>query len=62
LSGIRPATERLSERERTLILAILATPVPNRIGVELGGSDLCTLAQAVDASLGLLLCHEAAMG
>ena len=24
-SGIRPATERLSERERTLILAILAT-------------------------------------
>ena len=25
LSGIRPATERLSERERTLILAILAT-------------------------------------
>ncbi len=27
LSGIRLATERLSERERTLILAILATPV-----------------------------------
>jgi hypothetical protein len=27
LSGTRPATERLSERERTLILAILATLV-----------------------------------
>jgi hypothetical protein len=27
LSGTHPATERLSERERTLILAILATLV-----------------------------------
>jgi hypothetical protein len=27
LSGIHPATERLNERERTLILAILATLV-----------------------------------
>jgi hypothetical protein len=32
LSGIHPATERLSERERTLILAILATrPQPSRL-------------------------------
>jgi hypothetical protein len=28
LRGIRPATEHLSERERTLILAILATRFP----------------------------------
>jgi hypothetical protein len=34
LSGIRPATERLSERERTLILAILATgSQPSRLGL-----------------------------
>jgi hypothetical protein len=32
LSGIRPATERLSERERTLTLAILATGAqPSRL-------------------------------
>jgi hypothetical protein len=32
LSGIRPANERLSERERTLILAILATHPPSLRG------------------------------
>jgi len=32
LSGIRSATERSSERERTLVLAILATqPQPSRL-------------------------------
>jgi hypothetical protein len=32
LSGFHPATERSSERERTLILAILATrPSPGRL-------------------------------
>jgi len=36
LSGIRPATERSSEPERTLILAILATHFFDLFGAERG--------------------------
>ncbi len=41
-----PASERLSERERTLILAILATRVLPLDGDEPGSSDVSALAQA----------------
>jgi hypothetical protein len=40
-----PTSERLSERERTLILAILATRVPDLGDAELANSDVSTLAQ-----------------
>jgi heme-degrading monooxygenase HmoA len=45
LSAIHPATERLSERERTPILAILATLVVAS-STELASSDVSTLAHA----------------
>jgi hypothetical protein len=51
LSEIHPETERSSEPERTLVLAILPTRGLTLDGVEPGSSDVSRLAQAMMASL-----------